>query len=49
MPSNPFAYLVLAAGLSTLPPHLLLRRAWRGQGEVLDFRTDAPKEKRTIH
>ena len=49
MPSNPFAYLVLASGLSALPPLFLLRRAWRGQGDLLDFRRDAPKEKRTFH
>ena len=49
MPSNAFSWMTLAAGLSALPPLFLLRRAWRGQGDVLEFRTDAPKEKRTIH
>jgi hypothetical protein len=49
MPSNAFAYLALAAGLSALPPLFLLRRAWRGQGEVLDFLPDKPRDKRTIH
>ena len=49
MPSNPFAYLVLASGLSALPPLFLLRRAWRGQGDVLEFRAEPPKEKRTFH
>ena len=49
MPRNPFSWLLLILGLSVLPPLILPLKARGGDGEVLDFRRDEPKEKRTIH
>lgn len=49
MANNPFSWLLLALGLSVLPPLILPLKARRGDGGVLDFRRNEPGNKRTIH